>query len=164
MLLGICSDTHGRGLITRRAVALFDRLGVERIIHCGDVGGQAVFDELVGRSVRFVWGNTDSPDTGLLAYLQGVGIPAPDGVPLKLAWADRRIAVYHGHEPAFARAHRSTDVDYVLHGHTHVRRDDRMGAVRLINPGALHRARAKTVAMLDLATGALRFHVIDDSV
>ena len=47
--------------------------------------------------------------------------------------------------------------DYLLHGHTHVRRDERVGKVRIINPGALHRAREKTVAVLDTDTDRLTF-------
>ena len=43
--------------------------------------------------------------------------------------------------------------DYLLQGHTHVPHDQRIGRTRLINPGALHRARTKTVATLDLTPG-----------
>jgi predicted phosphodiesterase len=41
------------------------------------------------------------------------------------------------------------DVDYLLHGHTHELRDERVGATRIINPGALHRAPRYTAAILD---------------
>jgi hypothetical protein len=158
MLIGICSDTHGQVATMRRALVIFDRLGVERIIHCGDVGGEEVFDQLVGREVRFVWGNTDVVTAGLLAYLQTVGLPAPQGVPLVLEWAGRRIAVFHGHERGFSAAPQTMNVDYILHGHTHMRWDERIGSVRIINPGALHRARTKTVATLNLATDELTSH------
>jgi predicted phosphodiesterase len=47
--------------------------------------------------------------------------------------------------------------DYLLHGHTHVRRDERVGKTRVINPGALHRAAEKTVALLDLAADRLEY-------
>ncbi len=47
--------------------------------------------------------------------------------------------------------------DYLLQGHTHVRHDERIGKTRVINPGALHRAREKTVALLDTATDRLVF-------
>jgi predicted phosphodiesterase len=35
-----------------------------------------------------------------------------------------------------------------VHGHTHERRDERRGGTRIVNPGALHRAPAFTVAVL----------------
>ena len=141
-------------------MALFDRLGVTKIIHCGDIGGTGVFDELVGRDLTFVWGNTDYPSAGLLAYLETVGFTTPDRVPARLTLDGKAFAVYHGHEPGFDEAVRSLDVDYVLHGHSHLVRDDRRGKTRIINPGALHRARRKTVATLDAASDQLKFHEV----
>lgn len=160
MLIGILSDSHGRAMIVRRAVALFDRLGVEHIVHCGDVGGMEVFDELVGRPCTFVWGNTDVPDAGLLAYLATTGLSVPDEAPLRITLAGKRFAVFHGHEAGFDRA-AELEVDYVLHGHTHVPRDNRLGGKRIINPGALHRAKIKTVATLAPATDTLAFHSLE---
>ncbi|RLS46748.1 MAG: metallophosphoesterase, partial [Planctomycetota bacterium] len=51
-------------------------------------------------------------------------------------------------------------VDYLLHGHTHVCRDERHGATRIINPGALHRASEFTVALLDTDSDELQFLVV----
>jgi predicted phosphodiesterase len=58
----------------------------------------------------------------------------------------------------------STDFDYILHGHTHQPDDYHLGTMRIINPGALHRVRIKTVALLDLATDELEFIPIDDPI
>ena len=161
MLIGILSDSHGRHQTVRTALELFDRLQVVHLIHCGDLGGLEVLDELVGRPCTFVWGNMDVAGSGTRAYLHTVGLPAPHGVPTRLELAGKRIAVFHGHEREFGSYHLHADVDYILHGHTHQRRDERIGNVRLINPGALHRASIKTVATLDLATDELKFHRID---
>ncbi len=158
MLIGILSDSHNRREPVRRAMALFDLLGVAKIIHCGDVGGTGVFDELVGCDLTFVWGNTDCPGAGLLAYLETVEIATPDCVPARLTLDGKAFAVYHGHEPGFDEAVGSLDVDYILHGHSHLVRDDRRRKTRIINPGALHRARRKTVATLDVASDQLTFH------
>ena len=75
----------------------------------------------------------------------------------------KSIQVFHGHEPEFRRALRNPRADYILHGHTHVPRDERIGGARVINPGALHRARTYTVATLDLDRDALRFHEISSA-
>jgi putative phosphoesterase len=160
MLIGIMSDSHGRAHAVRAAVALFDQMGVAHIIHCGDVGGIEVFDELAGRDLTFVWGNTDFPAGGLLAYLHSVRIAVPDAAPVRLTLDGRSFAVFHGHEPGFEFAHDQLDVDYILHGHTHEQRDDRAASTRIINPGALHRAKRKTVATLDTADDVLTFHDI----
>jgi predicted phosphodiesterase len=52
-------------------------------------------------------------------------------------------------------------LDYVFHGHTHVAEERKSGRTRVINPGALHRARPKTFAILDLASGALESVEVD---
>lgn len=160
MLVGIMSDSHGRHLMARRAVELFSRLDVEHVIHCGDVGDADVFDELLGLPLTFVWGNTDEPHAALLAHLKATGIQPPDGVPRRVTLGGKRFAVYHGHERGFGRAVEAPDVDYILHGHTHCRCDDRRGAARIINPGALHRAATLTVATLDTAGDELTFHKV----
>ncbi len=161
VLIGLCSDTHGDIEPLRAALAIFGRCGVEYIIHCGDVGGPAIFDEFVGRSFSFVWGNTDSADAATRAYLRTVNLDEPSEVPLRLELGGKRIAVYHGHERGFDTAAEKLNVDYIFHGHSHLQRDDHLGLVRIVNPGALHRARVKTVATLDLATDDLIFHEIE---
>jgi predicted phosphodiesterase len=50
-----------------------------------------------------------------------------------------------------------------LHGHTHVARDERLGPLRVINPGALQRAAVHTVATLDLRTDQVGFWRVDDA-
>lgn len=159
MKIGILSDSHGRAEIVRRAVALLERHGAERLVHCGDIGGMEVFDQLVGRQVDFVWGNSDQPDTGLNEYLRTVGLSPPRRVPLRLEINGKHFAVWHGHEPQAAAMLRSPEsgVDYLLHGHTHTRRNERLGGARIINPGALHRALPKTVAILDLHADQVTF-------
>ncbi len=160
MLVGILSDSHGRHLAVRAAMALFDKLGVSHVIHCGDVGSPEVFDEMIGRPCTFVWGNTDFPEDGLLTYALSLGLPIPQEVPVRLDLDGMRFAVFHGHEPGFNAAIQRLEVDYVLHGHTHVACDEKYNGKRVINPGALHRAARKTVATLDTKTDQLTFHEI----
>ena len=163
MRIGILSDSHGRTGNLERALAVLDAVGVDLIVHCGDVGGAEVFDVLAGRPVRFVWGNTDLPDEASLAAVERAGLEPPTTVPLRLDVDGRRLAVFHGHEPAFrpwARAigaggEAPEDLDYVLFGHTHQLHDARIGRTRCINPGALHRATPKSFAILDPATDTL---------
>ncbi|RJP40640.1 MAG: YfcE family phosphodiesterase [Phycisphaerales bacterium] len=158
MIVGILSDSHGRCEPVRRALNLFDQAGAEYLIHCGDVGGMDVFDLLAGRACTYVWGNCDDPDPALERYVAGLGLPLPAAVPVVLTLAARTLAVFHGHERPFLSALHRPSTDYVLHGHSHVRRDERVGTARVINPGALHRARPPSVATLDLARDVLAFH------
>ncbi|HXE55681.1 MAG TPA: metallophosphoesterase family protein, partial [Tepidisphaeraceae bacterium] len=75
----------------------------------------------------------------------------------------KQFAVLHGDdEKTKRRILTEQQVDYLLQGHTHLAEDRRVGRVRIINPGALHRARQKTVATLDTISDALTFLPVDD--
>ena len=158
MKICIVSDSHDNRPLLRAAVEQAAQWGAEAIIHCGDVGGQPVFDEFVGRPFYFVWGNMDVPDAPTREYLAAVGLNEPDGVPMLLEWGGKRIAVFHGYENGFRTAADTLDVDYILFGHTHRPYDHRVGQVRLITPGAIHRANVPTVATLDLTTDTLTYY------
>ena len=148
MLIGILSDSHGRHEIVRRAMTLFDELGVDHVIHCGDVGGIPVFDQLAGRPCTFVWGNMDPVEPTWRPWVESIGAHWPTEIPVVFEADDKRIAICHGHERLFNGICESGDYAYVLHGHTHRQTDVRRSETRIINPGALHRAATKTVATL----------------
>jgi len=156
MKLGIMSDSHGRVPEVRQARIQLEQAGAEAIVHCGDVGGLDVLDELAGNSCWFVWGNMDEPSPTFQGHVEALGLPWPDG-PLELYLAGKRLIVCHGHEPWFGQAMRTHKYDYLLYGHTHQRNDQFVGTMRAINPGALHRTAIKTVALLDLADDSLQF-------
>ncbi len=159
MILGILSDTHGQHERAARALTVLKAAGAQAFVHCGDVGGEDVFSQFAGERFWFVWGNCDQASAPLVAFVHSLGLPPPEDVPVRIELEGRHIAVFHGHEPEMLRF-QSAGVDYVLHGHSHVRRDERIGGTRFINPGALHRAREYTVATLDLAADRLLFHVV----
>ncbi len=161
MLIGIMSDSHGQAARVGGAVRLLERLGAEQLVHCGDVGGISVLEELVGHRCGLVWGNTDRPDGTVAAFIRATDLTVPAAAPLRLAVDGKTILVFHGHEAEFDRALHRQAADYILHGHTHVPRDERVGDIRVINPGALHRARRHTVATLDPAADVVSFHELD---
>ena len=159
MIVGVMSDTHGHVLAARVAIELFELAGVGYVIHCGDVGGEEVFDELMGKPVTFVWGNTDTPDDGLVAYLKATGFSVPDGVPARVELDGKKFAVFHGHEPQF-RTCKQLDVDFVLYGHTHEADVEVLDGKCFVNPGALFRANPKTVATINTQTSEIQFHEV----
>ncbi len=160
MLVGILSDSHGHAGTTARAVAALREHGAEVLLHLGDLGTEAVIDELVGHSARIVFGNCDWSIDSLTAYARLVSVRVDH--PMGLIEADgRRIAFTHGHLGALMTRALADKVDYLLHGHTHVGRDERVGATRIINPGALHRATRYTCALLDPERDSLRWIEIE---
>lgn len=154
--LGILSDSHGHVDRVRAAVRLLEDHGATALIHCGDVGGLEALDELAGKEAWFVWGNTDFPSPTWRHHVEAIDLPWPDGHQ-ELSFAGKRIGVFHGHEAAFHHALDAGQYDYILHGHTHRADDYRIRKTRVINPGALHRARTHTVALLEPHTDDLRF-------
>ncbi|MCH8807983.1 MAG: YfcE family phosphodiesterase [Planctomycetes bacterium] len=175
MILGVLSDSHARHERTGRALRILQRLGAEAFVHCGDLQSDEVLDELAVVRARFVWGNTDNPDPRCRKYAESLGLEPPTEIPLLLELGGKRIAVFHGHEREFERLGRAVatgdadqtrraalECDYVFYGHTHAASDARVGAVRLINPGALQRARVYTVATLDLELDEVSFWRVDD--
>jgi len=160
VIVGILSDSHGRIETTRIALSLLKDAGAEFYIHCGDVGEEPILDQLAGLPVALVWGNNDWDRRSLTTYAQQLGIQVLPSLG-ELELAGKRIAVTHGDEGQLVRKVLDEQRhDYLLLGHSHIRADKRMGKVRVINPGALHRAAQKSVAVLDLASDALRFLMI----
>ena len=157
MKIGILSDTHGRVDSARPGVEALTARGAEVLIHCGDVGGPEVLDLLVGRRSLFVFGNCDWDRESLRRHAQIVGVMC-HGAFGDIELSGKRIAVLHGDDPGLKRKILTEQQhDYLLQGHTHMREDVMVGRTRLINPGALHRANPRTVALLDLADCSLEF-------
>ena len=160
VIVGILSDTHDRVDAARAAVKLLQEHGAEYFIHCGDVGSERILELLAGLPAAFVFGNCDWDQPGLQRSARGLNLTclAAGG---NLELAGKLFRVEHGDCPGTMRhALDAQTFDYLLHGHTHVQRDERLGKTRIINPGALHRARQKTVAVLDTETEALKFLVV----
>jgi putative phosphoesterase len=160
MLLGILSDTHDRVAAAAAGIAALKAAGAESFLHCGDVGGEGVLDLLAGLPVAFVWGNTDWDRAALQRYAQDLGLECFGGFG-EIERGGKLIAITHGDDArAVRRVLDGQRHDYLFLGHSHVKADERVGRVRVINPGALHRAREKTVATLDTTSDVLRFITI----
>lgn len=157
MKLGIISDTHNQRERCAEAIALFQAAGVEALIHCGDFTETEVLEQCAVLPCSFVLGNNDFNNSHFLkdtAEEVHANFLGWSGV---VTLAERTIAVTHGHLTGELRRLLAMQPDYLLTGHSHVTEDRREGTTRCINPGALHRAREFTVAVLDLATDELTF-------
>jgi putative phosphoesterase len=154
--VGLLSDSHGRAERTARAVDALLAAGADTLIHAGDIETDEVLDCLAGHNAHLVWGNCDWDRAGLDRYARDIGI-AVHGDSGEVTVDGVRIAFTHGHLPASMRSAMSSGAAFLVHGHTHERRDDVVDGVRIINPGALHRARPFTVALLTPRTGDLKF-------
>ena len=156
MIIGILSDTHDRAEWMAAGIRALQDAKAEFLIHCGDIGHQRCIDLLAGLPCAFVFGNTDFDRAGLARYAASIDVPCYGNF-ADLQLDGKRFAVIHGDDARLKqRLLAAQEHDYLCQGHTHVPADTRIGRTRLINPGALHRAAAKTVATLDTATDTLK--------
>jgi putative phosphoesterase len=138
----VLADTHNRLPERVREMAK----DADEIWHLGDVCAEAILDELraIGPRVIVVRGNCDSNfDWPLVVDLARGGLKfrlqhvAPDRSP--------------------------DDADVLLHGHTHVPRNDRRGGVLFLNPGCVtrpNRGAAPSVAWLEIADGKISWKLV----
>jgi hypothetical protein len=151
--VGIISDTHDRLDKVREAVALFNRLKPERVVHCGDVVAPFVLKEMNGLSVPVtaVYGNCDGDREALRQRADELGIAFHEG-PLRFEQGGKRFVV--SHRPLSP----PPDCDFYLHGHTHKLRHEGSRPV-IINPGEAcgWLFGRSTVAMLDTDTAEVEF-------
>ncbi len=143
MLLGILSDTHGE-----LPEGVYDAFkGVDYIIHAGDIGRESVLWELEYIAPTFAClGNNDWQNYG--SSVRREMHPSVGGM---------SIAVTHFPHEA-ERLARTGDYGLVVHGHTHVPRDEMLGACRIINPGSTTRPRkgsARQCCTLRVSDGVL---------
>ncbi|HEY1684531.1 MAG TPA: metallophosphoesterase family protein [Tepidisphaeraceae bacterium] len=156
MRVGILSDTHGRVAAAKEAMSLLLKAGCETFIHCGDVGSTDVLDLLAGHPSSFVFGNTDYDREVLERYAKDIEVNCL-GIGGAIVLEKKKLAVTHGDDAEILRKLLADEPDYLFTGHTHIAKDVRQGKTRWINPGALHRAAVKSVAMVDLEKGEVEF-------
>lgn len=131
----VLADTHDRlpENVTRLAAE------ADEIWHLGDVCAENILDELraVGPKVLVVRGNCDySSEWPLVLDIKRAGL---------------RIRLQH-----IPPSRPPSDVDVLLHGHTHVPRNERIGRVLFLNPGCVtrpNRGSPASVAWLDIDSG-----------
>jgi hypothetical protein len=159
MRIGIVSDTHDDLRALERALDLLHDEDIATLLHCGDLCGPAVVEALSGFDTWIARGNMDRHSELEATAQETIGVSR---------LADRHHLTLDGHAAALVHGHREDELRrlinagehaYVFHGHTHRRRDQRIGPTRVINPGALGgmRWQQPSFCVLDLATGEIAF-------
>jgi uncharacterized protein len=138
----VLADTHNRLPERVKEIAR----GADEIWHLGDICAESILDELraVGPQVTVVRGNCDSnTDWPLVVDLVRSGLKF-------------RLQHVPPDQPP-------NGVDVVLHGHTHVPRNERRGSVLFLNPGCVTRANQgapPSVAWLEIADGKMNWKLV----
>ena len=158
MRLGVMSDSHDNVPNVERAVALFNEIGVDLVVHAGDFIAPFAIAPLAELNCRVVgvFGNNDGERVGLAQRFEAIGEVHPNLASVSLG--DRNIAVMHYPELAIPIA-KSGDYDIVVYGHTH-EIDIQKGELLLLNPGETGgwTTGKATVAVVDLETLEATIH------
>ncbi|MCG8590768.1 MAG: YfcE family phosphodiesterase [Proteobacteria bacterium] len=151
MRIGVVSDTHNHLRNVERIVELFNAAGVDRVVHTGDIT-QARTLAVLGRlqaPLVGVYGNNDVEREALAtaAADQGFQLAEP---PLELSWHGRQIVVVH--DPRELDGALRPEHQVALHGHTHLRVEERSNGRLVFNPGecAGHLTGHNAIGVLDL--------------
>ncbi len=162
MKIAILSDSHGRHRTLSRALEEVRRSGIEVVIHCGDIEDRESVLLFSGLQAHFVLGNCDHDRRTLKSAVMHAGGTLHENFG-HLECEGVRIAFLHGDDQGLMRDLENCGAyDFLFYGHTHVAAEHRIGPTRVVNPGALHRAKVKTFAILDLTDKRLESVVVED--
>ncbi|HLF26187.1 MAG TPA: YfcE family phosphodiesterase [Anaerolineae bacterium] len=165
MKIGLLSDIHNNRDNLIAALKVFEREGIQLVICGGDVVDADLIPLFAGLELHLVEGNIDHDPRALRRAIERLGSASTFGLEYTATIEGKQLAMLHGHlvDRLIETIH-SGLYDYVIHGHTHRRRDERIGRTRVINPGALGGKREQThsCAILNPATDTLRVIEIGD--
>lgn len=138
----VLADTHNRLPEKVREIAE----NADEIWHLGDVCAESILDELraIGPRITVVRGNCDSNFEWPLV--------------VDLVRGELRFRLQH-----IPPDHPPDDVDVVLHGHTHVPRNEKRGNILFLNPGCVTRANQgapPSVAWLRVSVGTINWKLV----
>ncbi|MGZ4857216.1 MAG: metallophosphoesterase [Methanobacteriaceae archaeon] len=149
-MIGIMADSHDHLEAIRKAVDLFNQVGVELVIHAGDLIAPFTAQEFMNLQPPFeaVFGNNDGEKQGLRMAYENLCI-LEDFKELKIS--GRNIVVIHGKEQRLVDAlAQSGNYDLVVRGHTH-QKEIIDNKTLIINPGETcgYVSGERTIILLD---------------
>ena len=152
MVIAVLSDTHGRMDTIAWAMEQIAARAVGLMVHCGDIDRAETVRQFPPFT-HFVFGNCDLDRREIRSAIaeSGATLHEPFGY---LEIGAKKLAWTHGDNAKLLRELENADAfDFVFYGHTHEAKEHSVGRTRVINPGALHRARPKGFLFLDVAEG-----------
>jgi putative phosphoesterase len=159
MKLGVMSDSHDNIPNVKRAVALFNEIGVDLVVHAGDFIAPFAVAPLEDLNCRVVgvFGNNDGERVIVAQRFEEIGGEVHPNL-ASGSLGGRDIAVMHYPEFAIPIA-KSGDFDIVVYGHTH-QTDIQKEKALLLNPGETGgwTTGKATVAVVDIATLEATIH------
>ena len=136
MILGVVGDTHNRLSNVEKIIDIFNEKKVDKVIHTGDITQAKTLSRFsrLNCPLLGVYGNNDLEEKNLkdTAEKNGFNFQNP---PFILKISNTKIAVFHEPEKIESFLKKDSSIQLIIHGHTHRYRNEKMGNVRIINPG-----------------------------
>jgi putative phosphoesterase len=163
MKIGIISDTHDNIPVCKKLIRHFLEEKIEVLIHCGDIISpfmKRVFIPLYDHGIKMygVMGNNDGEKAGLMKILGTIMELTPDFYELEFA-SKQFLVVHHLPENLIQSIAESQKFDYILKGHLHEKRNEKIGKTRVINPGEAcgYLTGIASIVILDTDKDSVRF-------
>lgn len=156
-MIALISDTHENEEATAKAVAVIKQKSPEFTIHLGDIISPPMLSFFEGLKMKVIYGNNDGEELGLRRMALKLGFEGPFEE-LEFSHKGKKFYAYHGTD--VDRLNQRIfygNYDYVLCGHSHVKRNEKIKGTRAINPGALFRCDPYTIAFLDSDKDSVEF-------
>jgi uncharacterized protein len=166
MIFLVMADSHNnlRGIQT--ALALGRQRGATEVLHCGDLTAESALEAFAGWTLHMAIGNMDRNPVALSARIRRMGNQCECLPEIRLRQDGLRILMVHGEKSSQLLSEiRNGDQDFIFHGHTHRRRDERVGQTRVINPGALGGVVTEPLSfcIFDTIRREVEFHRLEDN-
>jgi len=136
MILGVVGDTHNQLSNVEKIIDIFNEKNVSKVIHTGDITQAKTLDRFSRLNCPLigVYGNNDLEEKGLedIAKKNGFNFCHP---PLLIKEDSKKIAIFHEPDNIEDFLNKEPSIHLIIHGHTHRYRNEKIGKVKIINPG-----------------------------
>lgn len=163
-MIGIIADTHDNVLNILKAVEVFKAKKVDFVIHCGDLIAPATLKFFAGLKMKLIFGNCDGDRSTIKKMAADLGWDHYGDL-LETTYNNKRICAVHGKDQiGLDRLIYSKEYDFVFHGHTHKKRNEKILGVHVINPGAHYYGCENTIAIVDLEKDKVEFVDLSEEI
>lgn len=152
MKIGVIGDTHDNVPNVKKAIQLFKRKRVNFVIHTGDIVSPKTAALFKGLNPIFVQGNCDGDTEKLKEKISEIGGKMFLGGFGEIEIGGKKFAITH--KPTVIETILGAKYDFIIYGHTHEKKIEKIGKVILINPGSHYLGDPKKehcVVIIDLA-------------
>ncbi len=132
MLLGVFSDTHDHLDNIRKAIELFNRKGVDLVVHAGDLVSPFTLDLFA--QLQAPWKGVFGNNEGEIPFILEKAGGRIRRAPLTLELEGVKVLVKHFHHYVEELA-AGGKYHLIIYGHTHKARVEKMGSTWVLNPG-----------------------------